>query len=109
VYVYRVLVADTKSLIGKDLSNRDLRRTDLTGKVLFGTDLRGSNLRGSKISIDCATFDGLKLDDNQVGMLLKMIAKADIALEWRAGLDDLIERVAGTDRFRAISRVIRQA
>ena len=94
-------------LTGKDLSGRDLRDHDLTGKVLFGTDLRGSALKGAAISIDCATFEGCKLDNNQIATLLAMLCKADIDRAWIDGLAGLIEQVTGTERSAAIERLLK--
>jgi hypothetical protein len=96
-----------RSLAGKNLSGRDLRGTDLSARVLFGTDLRGCQLKGVKVSVDCRTFDGVKLDDIQVAMLLKLFAQADIAPEWIAGIHELVERVTSHDRAKAIDRLLK--
>ena len=94
------------SLVGQDLSGRDLRKHDFTGRVLFGTDLRGCRLRGAKLSLDCETFVGLKLDDDNVATLLTMLAQMDVDPQWTTGLQALIERVVGTDRAAAIARLV---
>ena len=70
------------SLAGQDLRHRDCRGTDFTDKVLFQTDLRGARLRGAHFTLDCATFDGVKLDDRQVALFLLLLLKADIDPAW---------------------------
>ena len=75
--------------------------------MLFGTDLRGCRLQGAKLTLDCATFEGLKLDDDQVAMLLILIAKADIDARWSVSLQELVEQIVGTDRSSAIARIVR--
>jgi uncharacterized protein YjbI with pentapeptide repeats len=74
-------ITDT-SLAGADLRGVDCRTRDLTNKVLFQTDLRGARLRGAHFTLDCATFDGLKLDDRQVALFLLLLMKAEIDPAW---------------------------
>lgn len=100
-------VTQNQSLVGKDLRGHDLRNYDFSGHVMFGADLRGANLRGAKVSLDCATFDGVQLDDNQVAMLLMMFSQAQVNQRWVDGLRELVGSIAGADRLRAIERLIR--
>jgi hypothetical protein len=91
------------SLTGADLSNKDLRYFDFRDKVLFGTDLRGSKLYGASFSINCATWDGVKLDNDQVAWLLLLISKADTP--WSGKIRTLARDVVGLTRFRLIERL----
>jgi hypothetical protein len=95
-----------KTYVGKDLTNEDLRHHDLSGKILFNTDLRGSNLHGVRISLECSTFDGVKLDDEQVAKLLLMLSLADINPKFQVGLRDLTRRVTGDKFFAALQRYL---
>lgn len=91
------------SLAGKDLRGQDLRGFDFTGKVLFGTDLRGAKLYGAMFSAQCANWEGLKLDNDQVAWLLLLISKID-APHTRS-LRALARDVVGVERFRQIERL----
>jgi hypothetical protein len=95
------------SLVGKDLSGRDLRHKDLTKKVLFKTNLRGAKLYGAEISVRCETFDGVELDDDQVSLLLLMLAEADIDPAWEEGLRSLVKSVVGDQKSQAIGRYLK--
>ena len=99
-------MADTE-YAGIDLRDADLRHKNLAGKVLFGTDLRGAQLTGLRISLECATFDGVKLDDTQVAMLLLMVSLADVNPEWVDGLRGLVKHVTGDKQFLALERFLR--
>lgn len=70
----------------------DCRTTDFTNKVLFQTDLRGARLRGAHFTLDCATFDGLKLDDRQVALFLLLLMKADIDPAWSTLLLEVVRQ-----------------
>lgn len=96
--------SDDRSLVGQDLRNEDLRHFDLSDKVLFQADLRGAKLYGAKVSIKCAQFDGVRLDQDQVAQLLLLIQSADIDPKFQVGLRDLVKRVIGEARFKAIYR-----
>lgn len=93
------------SLVGKDLSGQDLRHRDLSGKVLFETDLRNAKLYGAKISLACETFDGVKLDDSQVALLLIMISKAEMDPVYQEGLRRLVYQAMGEYRYSALLRM----
>jgi len=80
------------SLAGTDLRGQDCRSVDLTNKVLFQTDLRGARLRGAHFTLDCATFDGLKLDDRQVALFLLLLMKADIDPAWLPPLLEIVRQ-----------------
>lgn len=83
------------------------RRTqpqDFTGKVMYGMDLRGQDLHRSTISLDCATFDGLHLDDMQVCLLVAMVCKARFSPDLRNGLDAVLQSHLGQARYSALSR-----
>jgi hypothetical protein len=96
------------SLAGKNLSGLDLRGDDLTGKVLFATDLRGAKLYGARISLQCQTFDGAKLDNTQVAQLLLMLSLADIDPALQGQLDQLAKQAAGPS-YGALKRLLRLA
>jgi hypothetical protein len=93
--------------IAKDLSKQDLRGRDFTNQVLFETDLRGARLYGLQISANCATFDGLKLDDENVALLLMMIGQANIDPRWTTGLEALVLDIVGDRRMRAIRTLMK--
>lgn len=93
-----------QSLTGEDLRDADLRHIDLSGKILFQTDLRGANLYNAKVSLKCETFDGVKLDNEQMAKLLLMISMADVDPKFQVGLRDLVRRVTGDAHFRALER-----
>lgn len=93
--------------VGKDLTNLDFRYKDLSARVLFNTNLKGSRLYGAKISLQCSTFDAVKLDDEQVSELLLMFALADIDSRWVTGLRALVEAVVGPDKVKALDRFLR--
>jgi uncharacterized protein YjbI with pentapeptide repeats len=94
------------SLAGQDLRDRDLRHQDLTGKSLFGADLSGSQLYGAQISLLCSTFDGVKLDNNQIALLLLMISQADIDPRWRPNLRLLVASIIGKDQLKVFDRYL---
>ena len=87
--------------------DEDLRNVDLTGQVLFYCDFRGANLYNAKISLNCATFHGLKLDDTQVATLLRLVGLAQIDAAWKDGLRLLIESIIGKDRNDLLSRYLK--
>ncbi len=95
-------VGDDVSLVGADLQGADLRHVDLRGKVLFQADLRGANLFNTGFSMRCQTFDGVKLDPQQVAQLLLMIQTADIDPKYQVGIRDLVKRVIGEDKYKAL-------
>lgn len=95
------------SLTGQDLNGADLRHQNLVDKILFGTDLRGADLYDARIALKCQTFDGCKLDDEQVAKLLLMIQLADINPKWQVGLRDLVRRVTGEKYFAKLARWLR--
>jgi hypothetical protein len=92
----------------KDLSNRDLRGEDMTEQTLFETDLRGSKLYGIQVSMTCETWDGVKISQDQMAMLLLMISQADVEPRggWRDGLQQLVEREVGEHEFRTLKRYL---
>lgn len=92
---------------GADFSHQDLRNRNFAGKVLFGTDLRHAKLKGLRISLECATFDGVKLDDLQMATLLMMVSLADVNPDWVDGVRELVKRVTGTSQFEALERYLR--
>lgn len=95
---------DDTSLVGADLREADLRHQDLRGKVLFQADLRGANLYNTGVSLRCQTFDGVKLDDQQFAQLLLMLQTADVNPKFQVGVRDLVKRVVGEDRYKALYR-----
>jgi len=94
------------SLAGVDLRDRDCRGVDLTDKVLFQTDLRGARLRGAHFTLDCATFDGLKLDDRQVALFLLLLMKADIDPAWQPTLLDAVRQRLSPDTLEAYQQYL---
>lgn len=84
----------------------DLRGADVRGKVLCGCDVRGANLYGIGVSINCDTFSDLKLDDQQVATLLRVIAQADINPHWRDGIRTLVIAVIGPKRNDLLTRYL---
>jgi uncharacterized protein YjbI with pentapeptide repeats len=96
-----------RSLVGRDLRNKDLRYYDFRNKILFGVDLRDSRLYGSSITLECQTFDGVKLDNRQVAMLLMMLAQADIDPNLKSELLKAAEFSIGSDAFQVLQRVLR--
>lgn len=88
-------MASNTQYAGSDLSNQDLRGKDFTHCVMFQTDLRGSSLHGASITLDCATFDGVKLDTRQVAMLLALIAQAETTPATKAALQRVAQEVYG--------------
>ncbi len=98
---------DDTSLVGADLRESDLRHVDLRGKVLFQADLRGADLYNVGFSMRCQTFDGVKLDPVQVAQLLLMIQTADIDPKYQVGLRDLVKRVVGEEKYKALYRWLR--
>lgn len=97
--------ADT-SLAGTDLRGSDLRGKDFTNHVLFGTDLRGARLYGLKIALKCQSFDGVKLDSEQVGLLLLMISLADIDPDIVEALRALVKEHIGAQALDTMSRYL---
>ncbi len=95
---------DDTSLVGADLREADLRHMDLRKKVLFQADLRGAKLYNVSFSMRCQTWDGVKLDNEQVAQLLLMIQSADIDPKFQVGLRDLVRRVSGEGKYKALSR-----
>ena len=91
-------------MAGRDLSSLDLRGADFTQSALFGTDLRGSQLHGCAISIDCATFEGVKLDDRQVAMFLLLLAQADTPHAFL--LQQTAQRICG-DSIETVRDILR--
>ena len=83
-----------------------MRGRDLTHQTLLGTDLRECRLFGVDITLNCATFDGLLLDDETVALLLGMVSLASLSDGWSHGLLALIERQLGPDRFHAVQRYL---
>ena len=101
-------MTDSNDLRCQDLS--DLRCQDLSDRVLFGHDLSGTKLYGAKISLRCETFDGLKLDDTQLAMLLLMISQVSMpTTAWRDGLRQLVRDEIGDDAFRTLERYLQLA
>lgn len=94
--------SDDTSLVGADLRESDLRHVDLRGKVLFQADLRGANLYNTGISLRCQTFDGAKLDNDQVAQLLLMLQTADIDPKAQVGIRDLVKRLVGEAKYKAL-------
>jgi len=94
------------SLAGANLSRRDLRNADLTHRVLFGADLRGSRLFGCDITIACDTFNGVMLDDTQVGSLLLLISQADISDEYVVAIQQAVRHVLGDHAYAALMRML---
>lgn len=99
-------MAKDTSWAGTDKSGTDLRNLDLRDKVLYRTDVRGAQLYNVGISVSCDTFDGLVLDDQQVGLFLKLIARSDIAQEWKAGLEALVQKVLGQRKSALLGRYL---
>lgn len=97
-------VGDDTSLVGADLREADLRHVDLRGKVLFQADMRGANLYNTGFSMRCQTFDGARLDNQQVAQLLLMIQTADIDPKFQVGIRDLVKRVIGEDKYKVLYR-----
>lgn len=94
------------SLAGKDLRGDDLRGADLTDKVLFGADARGAKFYDAKVSLNCATFDGLRLDDEQFALLALLIARADVDGRWKAGIQALVSEICGGRNLHAYLRYL---
>ena len=94
------------SLAGTDLRGVDCRTTDFTNKVLFQTDLRGARLRGAHFTLDCATFDGLKLDDRQVALFLLLLMKAEIDPAWRPSLLEVVRQRLPPDELDAYQQYL---
>lgn len=93
--------------VGKDLRGRDLRWVDFSGEPLFQTDLRGASLHQAVISLDCATFSGVKLDDQQVALFLLMLSSADIDVKWKASLVQLVREQVGDSQLDVLQRYLR--
>lgn len=94
------------SLAGMDLRDRDCRGVDLTSKVLFQTDLRGARLRGAHFTLDCATFDGLKLDDHQMALFLLLLMKADVDPAWAPALLEVLRQRLPPDVIEAYQQYL---
>lgn len=87
-------------MAGQDLSNQDfidcdMSLSDFTGAnlslcSLYGSDMTGSRLNGAIISLNCLTFHGLKLDNQQVDYLLYLILLADIPVEIRRKIEEVL-------------------
>lgn len=103
-----MIVNDTKSFTRakfKDLSNQifyecdfshcDLRGADLTGSVFAKSNLSHCRLFNAKISLNCKTFENVKLDNMTVKMFLYLITLSDIPDKTKNGIIDLI----GHDNF----------
>ena len=82
---------------------------NLSRQTLYGVDLRGQSLRGAIISVDCATFDGLQLDDRQVAELLMLISTSDISPAWREGIEALVTSVVGAGSFARLQAILKLA
>jgi hypothetical protein len=93
-------------LVGQNLAGADFRNRDLSDHVLFNTDLRGADLYNATISVNCATFHGVKLDDRQVALLLKIISLANITPEWKEGITRLVADVITWKKAQAIDRFL---
>ena len=92
-----------------ELALQTLANVDLTGRVLFGVDLQGKQLYGVKVSMTCDTWDGVKLDNRQLALLLLMIGLTDTDPRWRAGLHQLVRSVMGESDYRLLSRYLQLA
>lgn len=86
--------------------NNDWRHRDLTGQTLFGVDLSGKRLYGAKIALKCDTFDGVKLDRQQVAMLLLMIAMADIDPAMARSIHTVVEATVGSKEYAVLKRYL---
>lgn len=94
------------SWVATDHRDTDLREFDARGKVLYACDVRGAALYGVGVSLNCDTFDGLKLDDDQVAMLLRVFMLADINPAWRDGVQALVISIIGAERNKLLSRYL---
>lgn len=97
---------DKVSWSSLDKSGQDFRGADLRDHILFETDLRGSNLYNVGISVDCDTFTGVRLDDTQVALFLRLIASASIDPQWQVGLKALVKDVIGQANDNALTRYL---
>lgn len=61
-----------------DLSHCDLRGANLTNSVFSKSDLSHCRLFNAKISLNCKTFENVKLDKITVKMFLYLITLSDI-------------------------------
>lgn len=91
------------------LTSQNLANVDLTDQVLFGADLQGKQLYGVKIRLTCDTFDGVKLDNRQVALLLLMMGLTDTDPRWKRGLHQLVLSVIGEREYRILTRYIQLA
>lgn len=99
--------AKDTSWAGTDHRYADLREADLHGKVLFQCDLRGAALYGLVISVNCDTFDGVKLDDHQMATLLRVIGMAETTSPaWRNGIAALVTSIIGPEASAVLTRYL---
>lgn len=61
-----------------DLSHCDLRGADLTNSIFSNSDLSHCKLFNAKISLNCKTFENVKLDNMTVYMFLYLITLSNI-------------------------------
>lgn len=91
------------------LAQQNLATVDLSDQVLFGVDLQGKQLYGVKVRMICDTFDGVKLDNRQIALLLLMIGLTDSDPRWKAGVHQLVKAVIGEREYRVLVRYLQLA
>lgn len=73
-----------------DFSHCDLKGADLTNSVFCKSNFSHCKLFNAKISLNCKTFENVKLDDMTVRMFLYLITLADIQEDLRCGIISII-------------------
>lgn len=76
--------AQNTSFYRADFRGTSLREALLRECVLAGADLRGADLRQVTITLDCNSFEGIRLDRSTAAKLTFLLGRADSPLreEW---------------------------
>lgn len=92
--------------VDRDLSGADLRHADLTDQVFYRSILHGAQLYDARISLNCATFDGARIDADQVALFLRLLLMTDMPGPWRDELWSLLRRMLPVNKRTAIERLV---
>jgi hypothetical protein len=82
---------------------------DFSGRVMYGEDLRHCRLYGAKVSLTCEQFDGVKLTDRQVSLLVLMLCEADFSKGMQDQLRMAVKESLGDEEYELLCRYLKVA